>query len=112
MAHALLRLVVRPGGRAQSSAAPDASSVVAARPLAAPSASVSDEQILAFVVAAQALGRRRRDRSVGISSEAADERLERLDWAVRAGLLELTSRGARGTARVPAARGLSPRNSG
>lgn len=60
-----------------------------------PAAAVSDEQILALVAAAQGLSQRQRNRYPGISTEEADERLRRLDWAVRAGRLLLAERGAR-----------------
>ncbi len=57
-----------------------------------PAAVVSDEQILALVAAADGLGRRQRQRYADGSPSAADERLRRLDWAVRAGRLVLADR--------------------
>ncbi len=55
---------------------------------------VSDEQILALVTAAEALRRRQRQRRGDVSTTTADERLLRLDWAVRAGRLVLADRAA------------------
>ena len=60
-----------------------------------PAAVVSDEQILALVAAAAGLRRRQRDRCAGDVCAAAEERRLRLDWAVRAGRLELAARAAR-----------------
>jgi len=55
------------------------------RALPRPAAVVSDEQILALVAAADGLRRRQRQRYAGGSpASAADERLLRLDWVVRA----------------------------
>ena len=65
------------------------------RALLRPAAVVSDEQILALVAAADGLRRRQRQRYAGGSpAAAADERLLRLDWAVRAGRLVLADRAA------------------
>jgi hypothetical protein len=61
-----------------------------------PAAVVCDEQILSLVAAADGLSRRQRQRSADGSPSAADERLLRLDWAVRAGRLVLADRAARG----------------
>lgn len=61
-----------------------------------PAAVVSDEQILALVTAAQCLGDRQRKRYADVSTAAADERLLRLDWAVRAGRLVLAQRAVPG----------------
>jgi len=56
---------------------------------------VSDEQILALVEATDGLRRRQRQGYAdGSPSAAADERLLRLDWAVRAGRLVLADRAA------------------
>jgi len=65
------------------------------RALPRPAAVVSDEQILALVAAADGLRRRQRQRYAGGSpASAADERLLRLAWAVRAGRLVLADRAA------------------
>ena len=65
------------------------------RALPRPAAVVSDEQILALVAAADGLRRRQRQRYAGGSpASAADERLLRLDWVVRAGRLVLADRAA------------------
>jgi len=79
-----------PGGRPQSGSAGGA-----CRPPSLPAVVVSDEQITALVTAAGALGRRQRDRCADAGSAAADARLLRLDWAVRAGRLALSERVAR-----------------
>lgn len=65
-----------------------------------PFVAVSDAQIVALVAAADALGRRQRQghREAAVPSPEADERLLRLDWAVRAGRLVLAERAA---ARAP-----------
>lgn len=60
-----------------------------------PAAVVSDEQILALVVAAERLSQRRRNRYLDIGTEAADERLVCLDWTARSGRLVLAERAAR-----------------
>lgn len=60
-----------------------------------PPVGVTDEQILAFVAAAEALSRRQRRSDPGISDADAEERLLCLDWAVRAGRLALAERGPR-----------------
>jgi hypothetical protein len=57
---------------------------------------VSDEQILALVTGADGLSRRQRQRYADGSPSAADERILRLDWAVRAGRLVLADRAAQG----------------
>ena len=62
------------------------------RALPRPAAVVSDEQILALVAAADGLRRQRY--AGGSPASAADERLLRLDWAVRAGRLVLADRAA------------------
>lgn len=69
------------------------------RSLPRPAAVVSDEQILALVAAAQGLGdrQRQRQRCVTVSTAAADERLLRLDWAVRTGRLVLAERAGPGS---------------
>ncbi len=68
---------------------------VSGRALPRPVAVVSDEQILALAVAADGLRRRQRRRYPGRSpSAAAEERLLRRDWAVRAGRLVLAGRAA------------------
>ena len=65
------------------------------RALPRPAAVVSDEQIRALVAAADGLRRRQRQRYAGCSpASAADERLLRLAWAVRAGRLVLADRAA------------------
>ncbi len=70
---------------------------VLGRALPRPVAEVSDEQILALVAAADGLGRRQRLRYAdGSPSAAVEERLLRLDWAVRAGRLALADRAAQG----------------
>lgn len=67
------------------------------RALPRPAAVPSDEQILALVAGADGLSRRQRQRySDGSPSEAAGDRLLRLDWAVRAGQLVLADRAAQG----------------
>jgi len=55
---------------------------------------VSDEQIVALVAAAQALSERQRERNrhAAVTSGVANERLRRLDWAVRAGGIVLAER--------------------
>ena len=58
-----------------------------------PGEAVTDEQILAFVTAAHCLSRRQRDRCA-VRTALADERLLRLDWAVRVGRLVLADRAA------------------
>lgn len=66
---------------------------------------VSEEQIVALVAAAQALSERQRERNshAAVTSVAANERLLRLEWAVRAGSLMLAERaGARAPASAPA----------
>jgi hypothetical protein len=71
-------------------------------PRAAPT--VTDDQIRALVVAAEGLGRRQRQHR-GDATAAADERLLRLDWAVRTGRLVLAHRAASqasGSRRTPA----------
>lgn len=74
------------------------------RALPRPAAVVSDEQILALVAAADGLGRRQRQRYAGGSpAAAADERLLRLDWAVRAGRLVLADRAAQALRSMPGA---------
>lgn len=75
------------------------------RSLPRPAAVVSDRQIFALVTAAQCLGDRQRKRCADVSTAAADERLLRLDWAVRAGRLVLAERAG---ARVPTLPGLPP----
>jgi hypothetical protein len=65
----------------------------------APAAAVSDEQIRALVTAAESLGNRQRNRCADTRTAEADERLRRLDWAVRVGRLVLADRAAR--ARTP-----------
>jgi hypothetical protein len=57
-------------------------------------ADVSDEQIRALVDAADRLGRRRRERAADAAAATTDDRLLRLDWAVRAGRLVLDARHA------------------
>jgi len=67
------------------------------RALPGPAVVVSDEQLLAFVAAAEGLSRRQQKRYAdGSPSPAADERLLRLDWAVRAGRLLLADRAGQG----------------
>lgn len=66
------------------------------RALPRPAAVVSDEQILALGAATDGLRRRQRQRYADGSPSAADERLLRLDWAVRAGGLVLADRAAQG----------------
>ena len=67
-----------------------------------PAAVVSNEQILDLVAAAAGLRRRQRDRCAEQGCAAAEERVLRLDWAVRAGRLVLAARTARG---LPSAAG-------
>ena len=71
-------------------------------PGAAPT--VTDDQIRALVAAAERLGRRQRQHRGDVTA-AADERLLRLDWAVRTGRLVLAHRAATraaGSHRTPA----------
>lgn len=60
-----------------------------------PAAVVSDEQILALVVAAERLSQRLRNRYLDGGTEAADERLVCLDWTARSGRIVLAERAAR-----------------
>ncbi len=83
---------VSPGGAARARSRRFGISWGSGRSLPRPAAVVSDEQILALVAAAQCLGERQRKRCADVSTAAADERLLRLDWAVRTGRLVLAER--------------------
>lgn len=102
MAHELHGPAANPTGPTQGIAARSRRARSVLQPLSIVPTPVSDEQLLAFVEAAQALSQRQRDRAAGISSAVADERLLRLDWAVRAGWLELAARAARRRTRTTA----------
>jgi len=64
------------------------------RALPRPADAVCDEQIRALVDAAGRLGRRQQERCDDAGTAAATERLQHLDWAVRAGRLALADRAA------------------
>lgn len=65
------------------------------RTLTNPAVAVSDEKLLALIAAADGLRRQQQQRHADRSpSPAANERLQRLDWAVRAGQLVLANRAA------------------
>lgn len=65
------------------------------RALTSPADMVSDQKLLALIAAAEGLRRQQQQRHADRSpSPAANERLLRLDWAVRAGQLVLADRAA------------------